>query len=124
MLSVINDLPEHVFGVRATGEVDQDDLKKVLLPGLKALADEEKEIYYLLVLETPVENFTAGAWWQDMKAGLRHFTQWKKMAIVTDQQAVETFTDLFGHVIPGEARGFKLSELQQAISWLSLRNLQ
>lgn len=119
MLSIINNLPDHVFGVRATGEVDKEDLKSVLLPGLEQLTAQTGEIYYLLVLDTPVENFTAGAWWQDLVAGLKHFTQWKKMAIVTDQKAVEKFTDLFSYVSPGEAKGFELSELQEAIDWVS-----
>jgi hypothetical protein len=38
--------------------------------------------------------------WQDIVAGLKHFIQWKKMAIVTDQKAVEKFTDLFSYVSP------------------------
>jgi len=44
------------------------------------------------------------------------------MAIVTDQKAVETFTDLFSYVSPGEAKGFELSELDQAIVWVSQKS--
>jgi hypothetical protein len=119
MLTIIPDLPDHIFGVRASGTVTKDDLKQVLLPGLESLTERYKEIYYLLVLETDVENFTAGAWIQDLIAGVKHLTQWKKMAIVTDQKAVETFTDVFSYISPGEAKGYKLSELPVAIGWLS-----
>ena len=119
MLTKIDNLPDFVLGVRAAGEVDKNDLDTVLLPGLQDLADQYGEIYYLLVLETPVENFTAGAWYQDLVAGIKHLTQWKKMAIVTDQKAVEKFTDIFSYVAPGEAKGFELSELDEAISWVS-----
>lgn len=122
MLTVIQNLPEHVFGVRASGEVTKDDLKNVLLPGLESLSERYKEIYYLLVLETDVQNFTAGAWIQDLIAGVKHFTDWKKMAIVTDQKAVENFTDIFSYVSPGEAKGFELSDLQAAIDWLSIKS--
>ena len=122
MLTKIDKLPDYVLGVRATGEVDKNDLDNVLLPGLKALADQYGEIYYLLVLETPVENFRAGAWLKDLVAGIKHLTHWKKMAIVTDQKAVEKFTDLFSYVSPGEAKGFELSELDEAISWVSLKS--
>lgn len=122
MLSKIQNLPDYVFGVRATGEVTADDLKSTLLPGLEALTDKYKEIYYILVLETKVENFTAGAWYQDMVAGLKHLTAWKKMAIVTDQKSVENFTDAFSYVTPGEAKGFSLDELDDAITWVSLKS--
>lgn len=119
MLSIIRNLPDHVFGVRATGEVDQEDLKSVLLPGLAVIVEKYGEIYYLLVLETDVENFTAGAWIQDLIAGIKHLTQWKKMAIVTDQQTVEKFTDFFNYISPGQAKGFKADELRAAKAWVS-----
>jgi len=121
MLTPIDELPPYVFGVKAIGEVTADDLKNVLLPGLESLTNKYDEIYYILVLETKVENFTAGAWFQDMVAGVKHFTKWKKMAIVTDQKAVEKFTDAFSYVTPGEARGFTLDELDEAITWVSLK---
>ena len=121
MLTVIDQLPDHVFGVRANGEVTKDDLKNVLLPGLESLTERYDEIYYLLVLETKVQNFTAGAWIQDLIAGIKHLSKWKKIAIVTDQEAVEKFTDLFSYISPGEARGYELSELQMAKDWLKLK---
>jgi len=121
MLSIITDIPPHVFGVRATGEVTANDLKSVLLPGLDVLTQKYNEIYYLLVLETPVENFTAGAWFQDMIAGLKHFTKWKKAAVVTDEKAVEKFTDAFSYIAPGEFKGFELSQIDEAIAWLSIK---
>lgn len=121
MLTRIENLPPHIFGVKATGEVTEVDLKEVLLPGLQAVADEFGSIHYLLVLDTKVEQFTPGAWIQDMIAGLKHFTKWKKMAVVTDQKAVRTFTDLFSYVSPGVAKGYTMAEQEQAIAWLSLK---
>ena len=52
MLSRIQHLPDHVFGIRASGEVTADDLKNTLLPGLEALKDKYNEIYYILICET------------------------------------------------------------------------
>ena len=121
MLTPIANLPPHVFGVKASGDVTAEDLKSVLLPGLKSLTEKYDEIYYILVLATKVENFTAGAWIQDSIAGIKHLAQWKKMAIVSDQKAVENFTDAFSYVTPGEAKGFSLEELDEAIAWVSLK---
>jgi hypothetical protein len=122
MLSIIRETPEHVFGVRATGQVTASDLKSVLLPGLDVLTQKYGEIYYLLVLETPVENFTAGAWFQDMIAGLKHFIKWKKVAIVTDEKAVEKFTDAFSYIVPGEFKGFEMDNLDAAMAWLNKKD--
>jgi hypothetical protein len=119
MLQFINDLPDHVVGIRATGEVTKEDLDTVLIPKIDELVKRQGEINYILVLQTPVQNFTAGAWWDDLKVGLKHFTKWNKIAIVTDQKAVEKFTDVFSFTIPGESKGYDLSELDEAVKWVS-----
>jgi hypothetical protein len=119
MLRFINNLPSHVVGIHAAGEVTKEDLEKALMPRLDELAKKQGEINYLLVLETGVQNFTAGAWLEDIKAGLKHFTQWNKIAIVSDQKGVEWFTDLVSLVIPGKSKGFPLSQLDKAVTWVS-----
>jgi len=119
MLKIIENLPDHVVGVEATNEVNADDLKNVLLPALEENVEKYDEINYLLVLRTEVKNWTAGAWAQDMLAGMKNFTKWKKIAVVTDEKLVEKFTDGFSLLTPGEAKGFKLSEEEAAKKWVS-----
>jgi len=119
MLRYIKDLPGHVVGIHAAGEVSKDDYEKVLIPRLEELVQRQGEINYLLILETDVSNFTAGAWWDDFKLGLKHFKQWNKIAIVTDQKWVEWISDAFRLFIPGKSRGFSLAELDDAIKWVS-----
>jgi len=119
MLTEITGLPDDVFGVRATGQVTSDDLKSVLLTGLKRTADRFGEIRYLLVLETDIKNFTTGAWIQDAKAGLQNFTKWKKIAVVSNEKSVEWFSDVFTVATPGTSKGFKPEEIEQAKQWLS-----
>lgn len=119
MLQFIKDLPDHVVGIRATGEVNKEDYERVLIPRMEELAKRQGGIDYLLVLETDVQNFSAAAWFEDLKLGLKNFSKWRKVAIVTDQKGVEWLTDISRHFIPGESRGYKLSELDEAIAWVS-----
>jgi len=119
MLRYIKDLPDHVIGIHAAGEVSKDDYEKVLIPRLEELVARQGEINYLLVLETDIGNFTAGAWWDDFKLGLKHFSRWNKIAVVTDQKLVEWFSDAFRLFIPGKSKGFPMAELDAAIDWVS-----
>jgi len=119
MLRYIKDLPGHVVGIHAVGEVSKDDYEKVLIPRLEELVNRQGEINYLLILETDVGNFTAGAWWDDFKLGMKHFTKWNKIAIVTDQKLVEWFSDAFRLFIPGTSRGFSIADLDEAVKWVS-----
>ena len=121
MLTTVEGLPEYVYAMRAVGEVTGDEVEKVLIPSLQALVDKYDEIYYLLILETKVENFSAGAWVRDMFAGLKHFTKWKKIAVVTNQLAVKKFTDAFSYITPAQTKGFSPNDLDEALIWISLK---
>lgn len=121
MFIEISGLPSFVFGVTATGEITHVDIEGILLPGLERLVENNNEIYYLLVLNTDVDNITAESWVQDFQLGIKNFTKWKKIAVVTDQSGVEKFTDIFSLGVPGNSRGFKMSELEEAKTWICTR---
>lgn len=122
MLQFIRDLEPHVVGIHAVGEVTKEDVETVLMPHIDDLVKRQGEINYLLVLETDVKNFTAGAWWGDLKLGLKNFTKWNKIAIVSNQKGVEWFSDVFRFFIPGKSRGFSLDELDEAVKWISKKD--
>jgi hypothetical protein len=119
MITRITDLPDYVAGFEASGEVTKADYDNVVIPVVNAITKRTGELYYLFVIKTDLNHFTAGAWWDDMKIGLEHITHWKKMAIVSDSRGIEKFTDFFSFVVPGEAKGFQLEELEKAKEWVS-----
>ena len=119
MLTKIEDVPAHVAAFKATGKVNKHDYDNVLVPELERKNKEHGHLHMLMLLETPVKNFTLGAWLEDAWMGLKHFRGWRKIAIVTDEGAVESFTNKFSFVIPGEAKGFKLTELETAKQWVA-----
>ena len=122
MLSIMSDLPPHVVGVRATGAVTKQDFDEVLKPALESLYKRTGKINYLLLLETTVSNFTLGAWVDDLALGLKHFTHWNRIAIVTNEKLVEKFSDAFTFMVPGKSKGFTLGELAAAKEWVSAAN--
>ena len=70
-------------------------------------------------MDTSLKDFTAGALLQDLAVGLKHFTRWHKMAIVSESDAINKFTNAFSYIAPGEAKGFVHAELDKAIQWVS-----
>ncbi len=119
MVSIITDLPSHVVGIRAAGIITHADFETVLKPALEDLQRRTGKLNYLLLLETPVSNFTAGAWIDDIVVGLKHFTHWNRIAVVTDEKFVEKFSNAFDFIVPGKSKGFTLSELAKAKEWVS-----
>jgi hypothetical protein len=119
MVHLLTDLPHNIVGFKAVGEVTENDFKVTVLPNVQKLIDKTDSLNYLLVLDTSIKNFTAAAWWQDAILGVKHLTKWKRAAIVSDVEAIRVFTNIFSVLIPGEFKGFKHEELQEAIDWVA-----
>jgi SpoIIAA-like len=119
MIEIMQTLPSNVVGFRATGKVEKDDYDQVIIPQIDALVKEQDKINFLLVLDTSIGNFSAGAILKDLGVGLKHFTKWHKMAIVSESSGINTFTDIFSYIAPGEAKSFTHDQLPEAIQWVS-----
>lgn len=119
MLQKIENLPTHVAAFRATGKVDEADYQNVLIPEIERVDQQHGHIHFLMVLETTATNFSIRAWLQDVLTGLKHYRGWKKVAIVSDEKGIETISDLFTAMIPGQSKGFQLSQLAEAKQWVA-----
>lgn len=119
MIETLNNVPQNLVAFRATGEVTEDDFKNTVMPEVEEKVKETGKLNYLLLLDTDIKNFTAGAWLQDVLLGIKNITKWNRAAIVSDSENIIKFTDAFSIAMPGEFKGFKKTELQQAIDWAS-----
>ncbi len=119
MIEVLNDVASNVAGFKARGEVTKEDYENVVVPQVESKLANVGKIHFLLYLDTDVSNYTAGAWFEDFLIGLKHFTKWHRMAIVSDQEGVREVTDLFSFIAPGEAKGFTKNEYEAAKTWVA-----
>ena len=119
MIQQITGLPTNVAGFRATGEVTQQDFESTLIPKVEELIARTGEINYLLVLDTSIKNFTAGAWLKDAWLGLKHLLKWNRAAIITDSKGIEAFTSAFSVMVPGEFKAFDPKDYDKAVNWVS-----
>lgn len=119
MITQIQNLPANMVGFKASQEVTEEDFTTHVMPKVKELVSKTDKLNYMLVLDTSIKNFTAGAWFKDAVMGVKHLTKWNRAAIVSDVQAVKTFTDVFSVLMPGEFKVFEHKDEQQAIDWVS-----
>lgn len=121
MIHYLDNLPANMVGFKASGEVTEADFTDTVMPKVKELIDKTGTLNYMLVLDTSIKNFTAGAWFKDAIMGIKHLTKWNRAAIVTDVDGIRTFTAIFSVIMPGEFRGFEHQDIQAAIDWASER---
>ncbi|MBP1222454.1 STAS/SEC14 domain-containing protein [Flavobacterium sp. 1355] len=119
MIQLIPNTPNNIAAFRATGEVTKENYQNVVLPEIERLLKQINHINFLLVLDTELENFTTGAWVQDALLGLKNLAKWNRAAVVTDSDTIISFTNGFSYIVPGEFKGFKKSEYDEAITWVS-----
>lgn len=119
MIELIEDLPDHVAAFRATGKITGTDYDHVINPRVAEVYEEYGKIDYLLLLETGIGNYSTGAFFKDAVLGFVYFTEWRRIAIVSDKKGIKNFTNFFGKFVPGKFRGFEMEEYEAAKEWVS-----
>jgi hypothetical protein len=122
MVERIPDMPAGTVGFRVTGEIEREDYDEVLTPELRRALERGGGLRTLYLIED-LDEIEPGALWADAQLGfnlgIRHHQAWVRSAIVTDIDWMARATKLFAWMIPGEARVFPLSELDQARAWVA-----
>lgn len=119
MIETIPGLPEGVLGFSARGAVTANDYETVIIPALEAQFARRKKVSFLYQLGPEFTGFEVAAMWDDAKLGLTHFTEWEKLAVVTDVPWIRITIEAFALAMPGRVRVFHDDELAEAMRWIS-----
>ena len=121
MIVQIKDVPNNMVAFKADGEVTKEDFE-VVKQEVASLVEATGKLNYLLFLDNSPKDFTIGAWLQDALLGISNITKWNRAAIISDSDAVITFTDAFSKVMPGEFKGYAKADYDKAVNWVSERS--
>jgi len=119
MIERISGLPENVLGFTAKGVVTANDYESVIIPAVEEMFSRQEKLRFLYHIGEEAEGFEAAAMWDDTKLGLKHFTSWDRIAIVSDIEWMRIVIKAFGLAIPGQIRIFHNDELSSAMHWIS-----
>lgn len=117
MIKMLGDMPAGVIGFEASGKLQAEDYRDVVLPALERAA-EAGDIRFLIVIPD-FEGISGGAVWQDLKLGIHHLRAWKRIALVTDVDWMTHLTAVFGWMTPGETKTFSLNQRPEAVQWVA-----
>jgi hypothetical protein len=117
MITQLENLPDGVIGLHASGEVTADDYRDVMVPVLdEALARGGVRLLYVIDEHT---TFSAGAMLADAKLGFGHLKGWERLAVVSDADWLENTVKALGWMMPGEVKVFDDDDLDAATDWLT-----
>lgn len=119
MVERIPDLPETVVGFTAKGTVTANDYETVIIPTVEKRFSQGGKVRFLYHLGKEFEGFEAAAMWDDAKLGLKHFSGWDRVALVTDVEWIRAAMKVFGFAMPGTLKVFHDAELADARRWVA-----
>lgn len=119
MIERLADLPGHVVGFVASGQVTTEDYETVVIPAIESALSAHGNVRILYQLGPAFTGFTSGAMWDDMKLGMSHMKAWDKIAIVTDLDWVAGAMRIFRFALPCPVRVFGNSEFNDAARWIA-----
>src|SRR5262245_23615644 len=106
MIRVLDQMPDGVIGVEVTGKLSVEDYKEVLAPALAAATTGGRKIRIVLTFTGEFHGMEVEAVWQDVKTGIRDWSAWERIALVTDHGWMRDGLRMFAWAIPGEAKAF------------------
>jgi hypothetical protein len=119
MITLIDGLPDNVIGAIASGEVDDDDYEDVLDPAIADKLTRHDKIRFLYVFDAEFEGYESDAALADAKLGMRTFTKWERIAVVTDSKLIGRSVAAMGFLMPGHVKWFSLGDQPAATTWVT-----
>ena len=118
MITILNDLPENVLGLSASGRVSADDYAQIITPALADRLSRHERIRLLYFLGDDFDRFTTTALWDDARLGMHHLRDFDRIAVVTDVGWIRVMVRAL-KPLSGDIRLFDNAELAQARDWAS-----
>jgi hypothetical protein len=117
MYEILEGFPDNVLAIKSSGQITHEDYADVLIP----LAEEKFEAHGKIKILFVLDDFDGAdlrAMWDDTAFGLKHWTGFTHMAIVTDISWAQSMAAIFAPLIPAEVRVFNGAELPAATDWI------
>jgi hypothetical protein len=118
MIEFMPESSRNIVGMRAGGRLTDADYKHDLIPRLQSLFNQHGKLRVLFFMDETFEGWDLQAAWDDASLGIRHRTDFEKIAIVGGPTWVEWCIKLAGFLMKGEIRTFRSDQLTAAWKWI------
>ncbi len=117
MITELAGLPPQTTGFHIAGRVSATDYHDVVIP-VVAEAVRTGVTRFLVEMES-FDGMALEALREDLVMGIEHFSDFTRIALVTDIPWVHHLADLFAWLKPGDFKYFPLDGRDEAVAWLS-----
>jgi len=119
MIEVIQQLPDHIAGFHAEGRVTSREYKAVVLPTLREKLEQYSRINVFYDLDDNLHDYDLRTLWMGSTDGLRHYSRWHHVALVTDSFWIQNSLKCWSFFTPKYLKLFYQEEKNYALNWVS-----
>jgi hypothetical protein len=119
MMEVLSGFSGNAVGVQAKGQITRNDYENVLVPEVESAIKRHGKVRLYYQIGPEFTGIDPGAAFQDLKVGMEHFSQWERVAVVTDVDWIRHSVRAFGFLMPIKMETFSIAEAEKAREWIS-----
>ena len=121
MIELVQGLPKNVLGAVAKGQVTATDYEDVLIPAIRDATKTQSRIRFYYEFGPSFTGMDPETMWEDFEVGSPHWSQWDRIAVVTDIPWLNHAVNAFSVLMPCPARVFAMDERDEARSWITAK---
>jgi len=118
MIELLKGFPDNVVAVSGKGRITKSDYDTVLIPAVEAALKTHEKVRLYYEIGPDFGGYDPAAAWEDLKLGMKHFTRWERVAVVTDVDWIKHTMQIFSFIMPGDMRVFPTAEAKNARVWM------
>lgn len=118
-VTLLGGLPDDTIGLSVAGVITSEDYADTIEPLVAAKLAAHARVKLLYLIGPEFERFTAGAVWSDALVGVRHLTDFSRVAVVSDIGWIRHAVRAFAPLIPAEIHVFAVKDLAEAKTWIA-----
>lgn len=117
MMEIMKESDGAIIGVHVSGTLHEDDYRE-LLPELEKRFRDHGKLRVLFYADADFKGWDMQAAWEDMSFGMRHMSDFERLALVGAPDWVIWCIKLSAFLMKGEIRVFPADALDEAWSWI------
>ena len=119
MFTPIAEMPSGAVGIAARGRISARDRQSVLEPTLASALAAGEKVKLLYLAGADFAGYDEDAPWDEAIFGTRHFTDFDRIAFVTDEAPYDRAVMALDGFMPAELRVFPVRDIEAAKAWLA-----
>ncbi len=118
MVEIMPESEGNVLVVKATEKLTARDYEEVFIPKINQLIEEHQKVKVVVFLDENFSGWEIGAAWDDAKFGIKHRSDFEKMAVVGGPKWVQWATKISAYFMKGQVAFYGIPDFESAVAWV------